>query len=147
MLGFKRVMAHSSKTGSILSLQGEVNFPTGDPAHGLGSGVTAFQTFGMFDQRLPAKLKVLDFVQTQWGAVLPTHTKDLPQNFYFRTAIGKTLVQNTGFRPHLDAHGRVPFETGTWWTGPRPSGTFFRRCRFRSASASTSWRMSASGFR
>ena len=97
VLGFKRVMAHSSKTGSILSFQGEVNFPTGDAAHGLGSGVTAFQTFGMFDQALPAKLKVLDAVQTQWGAVLPTHTKDLPQNFYFRTAIGKTLVQKQGF--------------------------------------------------
>jgi len=97
VLGFKRVMAFSTKTGSILSLQGEVNFPTGDSAHGLGSGVTAFQTFGMFDQALPSKLKVLDAVQTQWGAVLPTHTKDLPQNFYFNTAIGKTLVQNKGF--------------------------------------------------
>ena len=74
-----------------------MNFPTGNAAHGLGNGVTVFQTFGMFDQRLPAKLKVLDFVQTQFGAELPTRTKDLPQNFYLHTAIGKTLVQNKGF--------------------------------------------------
>ena len=93
VLGFKRVMAHSSKTGSIFALQGEVNFPTGNSAHGLGEGVTVFQTFAAFGQRLPAK----SFVQVQAGAALPTHTENVPQTVYWRTAVGKSLVQNQGF--------------------------------------------------
>jgi len=97
VLGFKRVIASSLKTGSIFALQGEVNFATGEAAHGLGNGVTVFQTFAMFDQRLPAKLHALDFVQTQVGAELPTHTQERPQNFYWRTAVGKTLAQNKGY--------------------------------------------------
>jgi mono/diheme cytochrome c family protein len=96
VLGFKRVIASSIKKGSIVALQGEVNFATGDAAHDLGNGVTVFQAFGMYDQRLPAKLHVLDFMQTQLGAELPTHTKDRPQNFYWRTALGKTFAQNKG---------------------------------------------------
>jgi len=97
VLGFKRVMAFSGKTGSIFSLQGEVNFPTGNASRGLGAGVTTFQTFGMIGQRLPAKLHALDFVQTQFGAALPTHTNDTPKNVYWNTAVGKTFAQNEGF--------------------------------------------------
>ena len=44
VLGFKRVIASSLKKGSIFALQGEVNFPTGNADHGLGNGVTVFQT-------------------------------------------------------------------------------------------------------
>jgi hypothetical protein len=97
VLGFKRVMAFNAKSGSIFSLQGEVNFPTGNASRGLGTGVTVFQTFGMIGQRLPAKLHALDFVQTQFGAELPTRTDETPKNFFWRTAVGKTLAQNQGF--------------------------------------------------
>jgi len=93
VLGFKRVMAHSAKSGSILALQGEVNFPTGNSSHGLGEGVTVFQTFAAFGQRLPAR----SFVQVMAGAALPTHTDKAPQTVYWHTAVGKTLVQNQGF--------------------------------------------------
>src|SRR6185312_10891801 len=93
VLGFKRVIAHSAKTGSIFSVQGEVNFPTGNSAHGLGEGVTVFQTFGAFGQRLPAK----SFVQVMAGAALPTHTEDVSKTVYVHTAVGKSLVQNKGF--------------------------------------------------
>ena len=97
ILGFKRVIAHSSKTGSIFSLQGEVNVPTGNADHGLGNGVTVFETFGSFGQRLPLKARALSFVQTMFGAELPTHTKDAPQAVFWRTAVGKTFAQNKGF--------------------------------------------------
>ncbi|HSP69203.1 MAG TPA: cytochrome c [Bryobacteraceae bacterium] len=97
VLGFKRVIAHSSKTGSIFSVQGEVNVPTGNADHGLGNGVTVFETFGSFGQRLPPKARALSFVQTMIGAELPTHTKDAPQAVFWRTAIGKTFAQNKGF--------------------------------------------------
>ena len=97
VLGFKRVIAHSSKTGSIFSLQGEVNVPTGDTLRGLGSGVTTFETFGAFGQRLPPKSRALSFIQTQFGAELPTHTNKAPQAVFWRTAVGKTFAQNQGF--------------------------------------------------
>ncbi|MCU1339636.1 MAG: cytochrome c, class [Bryobacterales bacterium] len=97
VVGFKRVVAHSSRTGSIFSLQGEVNLPTGNASRGLGTGVTVFQTFGMFGQRLPPKAHALSFVQSQFGAELPTHTKDAPQVFFWRTAVGKMFIQNKGF--------------------------------------------------
>ena len=97
VLGFKRLIAHSSKTGSIFSLQGEVNVPTGNASRGLGNGVTVFETFGAFGQRLPPKARALSFVQTQFGAELPTRTKDAPQAVFWRTAVGKTFAQNKGF--------------------------------------------------
>src|SRR5262249_53450248 len=47
-LGYKRVLAYSLRSGSIFSLGGEVNLPTGDRAKGLGSGVTIFEPFASY---------------------------------------------------------------------------------------------------
>ena len=93
VLGFKRVMAHSAKTGSIFSLQGEVNLPTGNAARGLGSGVTIFETFASYGQILPKR----SFLQFQAGAELPTHTDNAPKAVFWRTAVGKSISQSKGF--------------------------------------------------
>ena len=44
-------------------------------------------------QRLPGR----GFIQIQTGAELPTDTKKAPQAAFWRTAVGKTLVQNHGY--------------------------------------------------
>ena len=65
-LGLKREIFSNLRTGSILSVQGEAIFPTGNQAHGLGTGVTTFGAFAAFGQLLPAKC----FIQFQAGSDL-----------------------------------------------------------------------------
>lgn len=91
-LGVKRVMFSSLRSGSILSLQGSVIVPTGNRAHGLGSGTTTFETFAAFDQLFPTNT----FVQFQTGAGLPRHTDISPQSVFWRTAVGQSFAANHG---------------------------------------------------
>jgi mono/diheme cytochrome c family protein len=93
-LGLKRVLFSklNRSSGSILSLQGSVLLPAGNSEHGLGSGVTTFETFAAFGQLLPKYF----FIQAQGGADLPVDTKKAPQSTFFRTAFGKGFTQNQG---------------------------------------------------
>src|SRR5262249_27170372 len=95
-LGAKRVLfsslSPSLTRGSILSVQGEVIAPTGSTAHGLGMGVTTFETFAAYGQLLPWK----SFLQFQGGADLPVDTSRAPQSIFFRSAVGKSFNQNAG---------------------------------------------------
>ena len=91
-IGLKREIFSSLRTGSILSLDGEVGFPTGNRARGLGTGVTTFETFAAYDQLLPANL----FLEFQGGADLPTHTDVVPQSLFWNTVVGQNFAQNKG---------------------------------------------------
>lgn len=91
-LGLKRVLFSSLERGSILSVQGGVAFPTGSRAHGLGTGVTTFETFAAYAQILPWR----SFIQLQGGADLPVDTAKSPQNVFMRTAVGKSFSQDRG---------------------------------------------------
>jgi len=91
-LGLKRTLFSSLRSGSIFALQGEAIFPSGNRAHGLGTGVTTFETFAAFGQLFPAKT----FVQVQGGADLPIDTARAPQTTFLRTAVGKFFNQNNG---------------------------------------------------
>ena len=93
IVGYKRVLAHSIRSGSILSAQGEVSVPTGEVEKGLGSGVTIFETFASFGQILTRT----SFLQVQSGAEFPTDTGKAPRAVYVRTALGKTFSQDRGF--------------------------------------------------
>jgi len=93
VLGYKRTLLHSMNTGSIFSLQGEMAMPTGNRLRDLGSGVTTFETFAAFGQRL----RRLSFLQMQAGAELPANTEEAPQAVFWRAALGKTFAQNQGF--------------------------------------------------
>jgi mono/diheme cytochrome c family protein len=93
VLGYKRTVLANSRTGSILSFQGEAAIPTGNKSRGLGSGVTTFETFAAFGQLLPGR----SFIQLQGGADLPTDTSKSAQSTFFRTVAGKTFAQNQGF--------------------------------------------------
>ena len=92
VLGYKRVVAHSLRTGSILSLAGEAILPTGDPARGFGKGTTVFESFASYGQVLPKET----FLQFQGGVELPTHD-DAAKAVFWRTAFGKNLRQGQGF--------------------------------------------------
>jgi len=112
VLGYKRNVMANSRTGSILSFQGEVNAPTGNRFHGLGSGVTIFETFAAFGQRLGDT----SFVQIQTGGEFPTDTEKAPRAAFFRSALGKTFAQNHGFgriwTPMAEFIADRDFETG-----------------------------------
>ncbi len=91
-LGVKRVMFSSLPSGSILSLQGSVIFPTGNKARGFGTGTTTFETFAAFDQFFRSNT----FLQTQLGADLPRHTNIAPQSIFFNTALGQSFAADHG---------------------------------------------------
>ena len=91
-IGLKRVLFSSLRSGSILSLFGETIFPTGNRAHGVGTGVTTFQTFAAYGQLFPGKF----FLQMQGGADLPTDTRKVPQDVFLNTAVGKWFNQTQG---------------------------------------------------
>src|SRR6266481_3346794 len=91
-LGVKRTMFSSLRSGSILSLFGGAILPTGNKARGFGTGTTTFETFAAFDQLF----RTNTFVQTQFGADLPRHTKIAPQSIFFNTAIGQSFAANHG---------------------------------------------------
>src|SRR5215831_14864040 len=93
VFGYKRTLFATLKTGSILSLQGEVALPTGNRSRDLGTGTTLFETFAAFGQLLPAR----SFLQVQVGAELPADTDKAPRAAFWRTAFGKTFAQNHGF--------------------------------------------------
>jgi hypothetical protein len=92
VMGYKRVL-FSRGIDSIFSLQGEVIAPTGNKSRDLGSGVTTFETFAAFGQRLSRSA----FVQVQSGVELPTDTEKASKAYYFRAALGQTFTQNRGF--------------------------------------------------
>ncbi|HTR37279.1 MAG TPA: cytochrome c [Bryobacteraceae bacterium] len=91
-LGYKRLLFHSLRTGSILSVSGEVTTPTGDTARGTGNGTTIFETFASYGQILPAD----SFVQFQGGYEQPVHTDKAPKAAYARTALGRSFSQGGG---------------------------------------------------
>jgi len=133
-LGLKREIFSSLQKGSILSVQGEVIAPTGNKAHGLGSGVTTFETFAAYGQLLPWK----SFVQLQGGADLPTHTENSPQSLFFRSAFGKSFNQNLGvgrlWSPMFEFLADRNLETGAktnWDVMPEFQVTLSRRQHIR----------------
>ena len=92
-LGYKQKLFDSLKKGSILSLGGEVIFPTGNSNVGTGGQSTVFEAFATFGQILPLD----SFLQVQTGVELPTHPDAVSRAWYLRTAIGKTFSTNGGF--------------------------------------------------
>lgn len=91
-LGLKRVLFANLRTGSILSGFGGIILPSGNSAHGLGSGVTAFETFAAYGQLLPGH----SFVQLQLGTEQPTDTSKAPRSLFWRAAAGKSFRQSEG---------------------------------------------------
>ena len=97
-LGVKHVMFSHLRSdegwgaGTIFSLQGNINIPTGDRAHGLGAGTTAFEPLAEFGQLFQSRT----FIQFLTGATLPTDTSKAPQSVFWYTALGQMFPQGKG---------------------------------------------------
>jgi len=107
----KYVFFDSNRRGSIASAGGEVTLPTGKETEGLGGGVTIFEAFGLFGQRLPHDA----FVQLHAGFEWPRDRNIEPNSMYWRTAIGKTVKQNRFGRlwtPMVEILGAREFTSG-----------------------------------
>ena len=116
VLGWKQVLAHSAKTGSILSVSGEVILPVGDEGAGFGKGVTIIEPFVAFGQAMRGD----SFIQAQTGIELPTDSEKAAKEAFWRLAVGKTFSRNRWGRawtPMVEVLGFREFADGeeTHW--------------------------------
>lgn len=88
-IGYKHALAHSFRTGSIVSVTGEIVLPTGTVATGFGKGTTVFEPFVTFGQLLPRGT----FLQFQGGVELPIDVEKAEREAFWRTTIGGTLSE------------------------------------------------------
>lgn len=85
----KRALFHSFRTGTIVSVAGELVLPTGKESLGMGSGVTVFEPFVTFGQILPRNF----FVHAQAGAELAADRDKAEHEAFWRVAVGTTIEQ------------------------------------------------------
>ena len=133
-LGLKHQIFSNFRKGSILSVQGEAIFPTGSTAHGLYSGVFAFETFVAYGQLLSAKT----FFQVQVGSELPTDTTKTPRAIFWRNAVGKEFNQSHGlgrmWSPMMEFIADRDLQTGAktnWDVIPEMQVTLSKRQHIR----------------
>ena len=107
----KRVLVHSMRTGSILSVGGEVVLPTGKEAEGLGGGVMTLEPFLSVGQVLRGNA----FVQAQVGAEIPRRREHADEVFW-RGVVGTTVMQGgfgRSWTPMLEFAGVRELERGS----------------------------------
>jgi mono/diheme cytochrome c family protein len=133
-IGVKQVVFANLHTGSILSGFGGMIIPSGSTAHGLGTGVTQFETFAAFAQLLPSE----SFVQLQAGTDQPTDTTKAPRSLFWRSAIGKTFRQSGGlgrmWTPMVEVVANkdfLPHTTPDWDIVPQFQVTLSKRQHVR----------------
>ncbi len=126
-IGIKRTLYSSLPKGAIFSVDGEIGFPTGNRLHGLGTGVTTFETFAAYGQLLPANF----FLEFQGGADLPVNTQIAPKAVFWNTVLGENFAQNKGLgrlwspmveflaNKNLDSAPLMPGDLGT--VSPNPN--------------------------
>ena len=85
----KRTLFHNVDRGTIISVAGEVELPTGKETLGLGKGVTVFEPFVTVGQILPENM----FLHGQLGAKFPTDRDKAEAELFVRAAVGVTIEQ------------------------------------------------------
>ena len=131
----KRVLLANLHSGSILSGFGGIIVPSGNTAHGLGAGVTQFETFAAFAQLLPAH----SFVQLQVGTDQPMDPSKVARSLFWRSAIGKSFRQSDGlgrmWTPMVEVVANkelyLPHSTTDWDIVPEVQVTLSRRQHVR----------------
>lgn len=131
---FKRVLYYNARSGSLFTVAGEWNLPTGDKSRGLGNGVTVFEPFLSYAQLLPRRT----FIQFQGGAEFPTHTDDRPREAFWRTVVGKSFSPEGGlgrtWSPMVEFLGMREYESGAkveWDMAPQMQVTLSKRQHIR----------------
>ncbi len=105
----KYVLFHSLRAGSILSLGGEVFFPTGN--NGLGTGTFLFEPYIAYGQALPLDF----FLQFQGGAGIPVDNTKTPDSAFWRLALGKTFLAGRyghAVTPMIELTGSTTIKAG-----------------------------------
>jgi cytochrome c553 len=133
-IGLKRVVFADLNAGSILSGFGGIILPSGSTAHGLGTGVTQFETFAAFTQLVPRE----SFVQLQVGTDQPTDTTKTARSLFWRSAIGKSFRQSEGlgrmWTPMVEVVANknfLPHTTPDWDIVPQFQVTLSKRQHVR----------------
>lgn len=90
-LGYKRVLFHSLKSGSIFSVVGEIKLPTGDEADGFGKGTAVLEPFLVFSQILPGDF----FLHTQAALEFPLNKEKGENEGIFRLALGRSFTSGS----------------------------------------------------
>jgi hypothetical protein len=109
-LGVKRVLADSLKSGSILSLTGEVKLPTGNYDRGFGKGTVIFEPFLSYGQLLPSEF----FLHAQGGLELSADRKKADHEGFWRAVVGRSFTQGEWGRtwsPMVELLGAREFES------------------------------------
>ena len=125
----KRVLFHDGEAGRILSAAGEVIFPTGKEALGLGTGTTVFEPFVAFGQILPSDT----FLQAQAGVALSADRRKAGNEAFWRAAYGRTFVARhfgRSWTPMIELLGAREMESGArveWDIVPQVQVSLSRR--------------------
>lgn len=110
VLGVKHAAYHSSESGTILAVGGEVILPTGDETKGLGADGSKLEAFLSFGRILPSDA----FVQLQTGVETPLY--DGAENEVFgRAVVGLGLSQGEWGRswtPMVEVQAKRDLESG-----------------------------------
>jgi hypothetical protein len=128
-VGIKRVLAHSLKHGTIVSITGEVIVPTGDDEEGFGKGTTIFEPFLTYGQILPADF----FLQSQLGLEIPDDSNKAEKEAFLRLALGRSLTLGRSDRvwsPMIEVLGGRELADGeeiSWDLVPQVQVTLNRR--------------------
>jgi len=88
-LSAKHVFFASLESGSILSLGGEILFPSGDEDKGLGNGTTVFEPYITFGQILPSDF----FLQFHGGGGISFDSDKAEHELFWRLAAGRQIYQ------------------------------------------------------
>jgi hypothetical protein len=114
-VAFRHAWLANARSGSIAAAGGEVIFPSGNAAEGLGNGFFVYEPFAMFGQRLPRK----SYFQIHAGLEIPSDSEAAPKEAYVRTAIGTTFASDAGFgrswSPQVEVLWARPFGEGSEW--------------------------------
>ena len=123
-------------TGSILSVQGEVDLATGDQKRGLGAGEPSLNVFGMYDLLFGHQT----FLQLQAGIDIPRHTEYGARSVYLDSAFGSSFADGAGlgrqWSPMIELIGTRDLISGTvtdWDVIPEFQVTVNRRQHLRAA--------------
>jgi Cytochrome C oxidase, cbb3-type, subunit III/Putative MetA-pathway of phenol degradation len=129
IFGWKQLLLHSFRSGSILSLGAELKLPTGNPDHGFGAGTQVVESFVSFGQLLPSDA----FVQFQGIVEVPFDETLAEKEGAVRVALGKTFMQGgvgRSWTPMVELLGAKELEGGTtiqWDVVPQLQVTLSRR--------------------
>lgn len=110
VLGVKHALYHSSSSGTIFSLGGEVFVATGDEEAGLGAPGNKLEAYASFGQILPNDA----FIQAQGGLEAPLY-EDAANEVFGRFVLGATFTNGEWGRawtPMVEVQAKHHLESG-----------------------------------